>query len=174
MSDTAPIALAGGTIQTQGASEFSGGTFIAPSGVGLGALTLNAPSELDFGGSKGLLAFGGFIDPNHFRLTIDHYFGQGGSSGTDRLIFPFGSQAAADSALPDIAFTYGNTTVSAMDIALGGGLWEIDPVTPVSEPGTWAAAALAFAGLLVTQRRRVQHSLKSRVGVEAAVSAAED
>ncbi len=159
VNNSAGISLAGGTIKTAGASE-AGGTFAAPT-AGLGALTLTAASSLDFSATKGLLAFSGFSDAGNFLLTINNYIGQGGSSGTDRLIFGFASQAAADGSLGDFAFQNGAGTVSAMDIALGGGLWEIAPVTAVPEPGTWATAGLATLLLASAARTRLRRKTLS-------------
>ena len=165
VKDTAAISLAGGTIKTSGASEFTGGTFAAPTGVGLGALTLTANSKLDFDGTKGLLAFGGFSDPSNFTLTIDNYIGAGGSTGLDRLIFAFANQTAADASLPDFAFTYDGTTVAAADTFIGNGLWEITPITAVPEPSTWIGGSLALAALAFSQRRRILSKLNSRLAV---------
>jgi len=146
INDSAGITLHGGTFATGGFSE--GGTGATAHGVG--ALTLNfAGSHLDFGtGTVGILRFASF-SPSSFLLTIDNWTGTPatvGSGSTDRLIFE--SDQSAN--LGGFAFTGYS---GAMEIALGGGLYEIVPVT-TPEPSTYVAAILTATITLVRHRQR--------------------
>jgi autotransporter-associated beta strand protein len=169
VSNTASISLGtsggtgvGGTIARSGAGTVSEGAAVSttnggasftggPSAVGLGALTLNSNSTLDFGtGGVGTLVFASFIPAGQVLNILNwtsNASGPAGVSGVDgtddRLVF------ATDQTSNLSGFSFGG--ISAMEIALGDGFFEI---TPIPEPGTWATGALAFAGLLLTQRRR--------------------
>lgn len=148
INNTASVALAGGT--------FAKGAFNegAANSVGMGVLTLTAAgSRLDFGtGTVGTLSFASFV-PSGNLLTILNWTGLAatvGNGGTDRLIF----NSSQTGNLASFAFSgYG---AGAMQFDLGGGFFEITPVSPVPEPGTYAAGALAFLGLLYSQRRRLR------------------
>ncbi len=144
INDSATMTLAGGTF-TKG-SGFSEGSATS---VGLGALTLTASgSHIDFGtGAVGVLSFAS-LNASAFTLTIDNWTGLANTVGdatTDRLIF----DSDQSSNLGDFQFT--GFGPGAMEIALGGGFFEI---TAIPEPSTWIAGMLAFAMLLYTQRRR--------------------
>ena len=129
----------------------------SPPSAGFGALTLTATgSKLDFGtGTVGILSFAS-VTPStagdFYTLTIDNWTGAAntvGSALTDRLIFS-GTQSAN---LSYFSFTGYN---GATEFSLGNGLYEVAPVTPVPEPSTYAAAALAAAvvGWQLLRRRR--------------------
>lgn len=144
INNSAGLTLHGGTFATGGYSEGSTST------AGLGALTLNITgAHLDFGtGTTGTVRFASF-SPGAFLLTIDNWTGtpaSAGSSSTDRLIF----ESDQASNLGGFAFT-GYT--GAMEIALGGGLWEIVPVVP--EPRTYAAGGLTALALVGRLRKRL-------------------
>jgi len=167
VNNSAGINLNGGTFARTGtASEGTGAKIVngIPTGgsnsVGLGALTLSANSTLDFGSSGvGTLVFTSFT-PNGHTLNILNYINSNanvatntsGVDGTDdRLIFNQDESSNLGS------FSFGG--VSAVEIALGGGFWEI---TAVPEPSTWVAGALALVGLLTTQRRRITRLLRQK------------
>lgn len=154
VNTAAPIALVGGTIAK---GNFSQGS---ASAVGLGALSLTASgSRLDFGsGTVGVLSFASF-DPGAYTLIIDNWTGTAntvGSASTDRLIF----NASQAGNLNSFAFT--GYAPGATQFDLGGGFWEIAPVTPVPEPATYVAGFLAFAAIAAHQRRRILALLKAR------------
>lgn len=165
VNNSAGINLNGGTFARTGTAREGTGAAVVngiPIGgansVGLGALTLNSTSTLDFGtGGVGTLVFTSFT-PNGHTLNILNYINSNANPATntsgvdgndDRLIFNQDESGNLSS------FSFGG--LSAIEIALGGGFWEI---TAVPEPSTWAAGALALVGLLTTQRRRVTRLLK--------------
>ncbi len=150
ISNTRAIELAGGTIAKGNFSEGSAST------AGFGALTLTDDSFLNFGtGTVGVLTFASLdLTTDLNTLTVLNWTGTAntlGSGATDRLIFN-ASQSAAN--LANINFAgFGN---GATQFALAGGYYEVVPVTPVPEPGTYAAGLLIFAALLWSQRRRLR------------------
>jgi fibronectin-binding autotransporter adhesin len=147
------IELAGGTIAK---GNFSQGSTTA---AGLGALTLSDDSRIDFGtGTVGVLSFSRLNNTEALLLTIDNWTGTAGSIGnssTDRLVFQVTSVTGFTSTdLMNFSFTGYS---GAMQHSLGGGFWEITPVSAVPEPGTYAAGALALivvARQYVARRRR--------------------
>jgi hypothetical protein len=149
INNAAGVTLNGGTF-AKGA--FTEGAFNT---VGLGALTLTASSNIDFGtGAVGVLTFASF-NPNGFILTIDNWTGTVGQSGngfSDRLIF----DSDQSSNLSSFIFTgYG---AGAVEVDLNNGFWEI---TPVPEPSTWVTVAFAFAAIgfhALQQRKRANRS----------------
>ncbi len=158
VNNAAPVTLGGGTIAKDNFSEGSA------SAAGLGALTLTANSILNFGtGTVGVLSFAGFtpgVDSELFRLTVDNWTGQANTVGTassDRLIF----NSDQTSNLSSFSFT--GYADGATQFNLGGGYYEIAPMTPVPEPSTYAAAALAAAviGQHLLRRRRRQRLARS-------------
>ena len=151
INNTATMTLAGGTFAKGNFTEGDPGT------VGVGALTLSTGgSHLDFGtGSVGSLTFASFAPAGH-TLTIDNWTGTAGSAGdlgTDRLIF--NSDQSAN--LGSFVFT-GYT--GAIEFDLGGGFYEIVPVTAVPEPSTYIAAAFALGTIGFHQARRLRRRAK--------------
>jgi autotransporter-associated beta strand protein len=151
INDNAGITLHGGTLASGGFSE--GSASVGAHGVG--ALTLSlAGSHLDFGtGTVGTLRFASF-NPASFLLTVDNWTGTPGvvgSAGTDRLLF----ESDQSSNLGSFAFSGYS---GAMEIALGGSLFEVVPVT-TPEPSTYAAGTLALIALLGHWRKRFWKSL---------------
>jgi hypothetical protein len=72
-----------------------------------------------------------------------------GLATDDRLVFAT-SQAANFG-----AFDFGmGAGVNVGQIFLDNGFYEVGVLTPVPEPSTWAAAALALTAIVWTQRRR--------------------
>jgi fibronectin-binding autotransporter adhesin len=152
INDNAGVTLHGGTLASGGFSEGSAGAH------GVGALTLSyAGSHIDFGtGTVGVLRFASF-NPASFLLTIDNWTGTPaivGSAGTDRLLF----ESDQSSNLGSFAFTGYS---GAMEIALGGSLFEIVPVT-TPEPSTYAAGTLTLIALLGHWQKRFWKSLRHR------------
>jgi autotransporter-associated beta strand protein len=156
IGNTAAVILNSGTFARSGAGTVSEGSgahttnggvsSTGTNAVGMGALTLQANSNLDFRTDGiGTLTFASFV-PNGHVLDILNYISIAsglntnisGTDGTDdRLIF----NQDESGALSDFSFN----GISATEIALGGGFFEIVPVTPIPEPGTWAAAVLSAA-----------------------------
>lgn len=166
INNSAGITLAGGTLARSGTGAVSEGvgahrstasTVTGTSSVGFSALTLTANSGLDFGpGGIGTLVFSSFT-PNGHILDILNYTSSAsglnlnvsGTDGTDdRLIF---NQNQSGN-LANFSFN----GISATEIALDSGFWEIVPVTPVPEPSTWIAAALALGAIGYSQRKRLR------------------
>ena len=147
LSDTAAVELAGGTIAR---GEFNEGS---ASTAGLGALSLTATgSRLDFGtGTVGTITFASF-NAGSYTLVIDNWSAaanRGDSAGGDRLIFNSSQEGNLDS----FSFTgYNGATQSD----LGGGFYEVTPVTPVPEPATYLAGLLALCLIAYHQRRRLR------------------
>jgi autotransporter-associated beta strand protein len=146
INNTAPMTLNGGTFAKSGFSE--GGINAA----GVGALTLTAGSQLDFGtGAVGVLTFASFT-PGAYALTIANWTGtanMAGTGSTDRLIFNSDQSGNLNSFL----FT---GYAGAVEFNLGNGYYEITPVTAVPETSTWLAGALSLGalGLHLALRRR--------------------
>jgi hypothetical protein len=123
----------------------------------MGALTLNSSSTLDFGASGvGTLVFASFsrvagtLNITNYTSAADAISQTSGTDGTDdRLIFNQDQTS-------NLAF-FSFNGVSASQIALGDGFFEL---TPVPEPSTWFAGSLVLGTLLLSQRRRVSRLLK--------------
>ncbi|MFN2623421.1 MAG: beta strand repeat-containing protein [Chthoniobacterales bacterium] len=160
INNTATMTLAGGTFAK---GDFSEGSASTP---GLGALTLMASgSHLDFGaGTVGVLTFASFT-PSSFTLTIDNWTGTPntvGSPSTDRLVFASDQNGNLSSFL----FTGYS---GAAEFNLGGGYWEVTPVSAVPETSTWVAAALALGVVtfhLVRRRRTLVAVRSSKISRE--------
>ena len=155
VNNAAPVTLDGGTIAK---GNFSEG---ATNSAGFGALTLaSTGSRLDFGaGSVGALTFASFtagVSPELFSLTIDNWTGTAntvGSGATDRLIF-------ASDQMANLSYFSFSGYDGATQFALGNGYYEVAPMTPVPEPSTYAAAALALLAIGWQQRRRLQKLIR--------------
>ena len=166
----APIILGSGgsaTISTSGSGNVSEGTGAQvtngglPSGsstIGLGSLTLQSNSTIDFSSlSGGTLTFASF-SPGTFTLNILNWTSSASfaslTSGTDgvddRLIFGGGAP-------PNTAFITFNGTPAAF-IPLDTGFYE---VVPIPETSTWIGAALALGAIGVMGRGRFRKKLKS-------------
>ena len=149
INNGATLSLGGGTFAKGNFNEGtagSGGT----STLGLGALTLTATgSTIDFGtGTVGALNFAG-LNPATFTLTINNWTGTAntvGNAGTDRLVFDSDQTSNLSS------FNFTGFAPGAVQFALGGGFFEVDPVP---EPSTWCAAALAAAVIGFQLRHRM-------------------
>ncbi len=156
INNAAGVVLAGGTFAK---GNFNEG---ATNSVGMGALTLTAAgSKLDFGtGTIGTLSFASFI-PSGNILTILNWTGlvaTVGNNATDRLIF--NSSQSGNLA----SFAFSGFAAGATQFDLGGGFFEVTPLSAVPEPGTYAAGALALIALLYSQRRRLRRRVATTQG----------
>ena len=146
INNAADLVLDGGTFFK---GNFSEGT---ASSVGLGNLNLTVDSHIDFGiGTTGTLTFSNFI-PNTNMLVIDNWTGTAntvGSGSTDRLIF------FSDQSLNLSFFSFTGYT-GATEFALGGGYYEIAPLSAVPEmnPAIAVSAITAIAAAIALTRRR--------------------
>jgi nitrogen fixation protein FixH len=67
----------------------------------------------------------------------------------------------------DETLTRGKTSVISDSPGHTAPMAEADyTITLVPEPGTWAAAVLAMAGLILTQRHRIARSVRNRAARE--------
>jgi autotransporter-associated beta strand protein len=147
INNSATITLSAGTFAKGNFSEGSA------SSVGMGTLALTASaSHIDFGtGTVGVLCFASF-SPNAYTLTIDNWTGTAntvGSASTDRLIF--NSDQTIN--LTDFSFTGFS---GATEFALGGGYYEVVPLTAVPEPSTYFAGFFIFVAIGCHERRHVR------------------
>lgn len=154
INNAAGVTLAGGTLSK---GNFSEGSATA---AGMGALTLTASgSRIDFGsGTVGVLTFVSLSAGAH-TLTIDNWTGNlntVGSATTDRLIFN-SSQASNLS-----YFSFTGYEAGATQFDLGGGYYEVAPMTAVPEPSTYLAAAMALLAVGFQQRARLKRLLARR------------
>ena len=154
------VTMNGGTFRPNGHSEGTGSTSLnglvlsGSSSNGIGALTLQSNSTLDFGAAGvGTLTFASFSRTagtlnilNYTNTTESVALQRSGIDGTDdRLIF---NQDQAS----NLAF-FSFNGISATEIALGGGFFEI---VPIPEASTWVSATLSLVALTAfSQRRRV-------------------
>jgi fibronectin-binding autotransporter adhesin len=152
INNAATMTLAGGTFAkgdfTEGTAG-SGGT----STLGLGALTLTAAgSHIDFGaGNVGTLSFASFT-PGAYTLLIDDWTGTAntiGSASTDRLIFDSNQSGNLSS------FWFAGYAPGATQFDLGGGYYEVTPVTAVPEPSTYAGGLLTLLAIGYLKRRQL-------------------
>jgi fibronectin-binding autotransporter adhesin len=179
IGNTTPVNLSGGTFRTAGSSQgaaasttggtvsgnaFTGGSTTSggtvtgtptTSTVGLGKLTLNGNSTLDYYSTKATLVFSSFsvtsgtLDvinyTNNTALSSNNT--NSGVDGTDdRLVF---DTSLTSTQLADINFN----GIAADQIELDGSFYEICPAVP--EPATWAAGFLSLSALGLSQRRRL-------------------
>ena len=154
-------------INTAAALLLSGGTFAkgdyaegAANSAGVGALTLTASgSHLDFGtGTVGVLSFASFSAAGYL-LLIDNWTGTTGAVGTnatDRLIFN------SDQAFNLSNFSFTGYASGAREFDLGGGFFEVAPVTPVPEPSTYAAGCLGLLGVGYSLSRELRRRRSAR------------
>lgn len=152
INDSATISLNGGTINTAGLSEH-GASNNTP---GMGALTLASNSIIDLANGASIIAFapsGGQTWAG--TLSIYNWTGTPGvGGGTDQLYFGNDASGLNSTQLSQIVFySDSGTTPLGMGMILSNG-----EVTPVPEPGTWAAAALALGAVALTQRRRFRRA----------------
>ena len=146
LNNSAGLSLGGGAIALSGFDEGSAAS------VGAGLLSLTASgSRLDFGtGDAGLISLAGF-NPAGFSLLIDNWTGTAETTGsmlTDRLIF------GADQTDNLIYFTFSGYNNGAMQLDLGNGFYEVVPIVPVPEPGTYLAGSIVLFAILFEKRRR--------------------
>jgi len=106
---------------------------------------------VDFGtDTVDVLSFASFASGAN-SLTIDNWTGTAnamGNASTDRLIFDT-SQSSGNLS----SFTFTGYAPGAVQFDLGNGFYEVTAVTPVPEPATYFAGALALAAVAANQRR---------------------
>lgn len=154
INDGADIVLNGGEFNSGGLIE---GT---PSTPGMGALTLLSNSVIDLANGASLLAFANSsAEAWTGTLNIHNWTGTVGvGDGTDQLYFGSDATGLTGTQLSQILFFSDDGTT-----LLGSGMILSDgEVVPVPEPGTWAAAALAFGAIAFMQRRRFRGLLARR------------
>jgi len=130
---------------------------------GLGSLTLQSRSTLDFLRSVNTIVFGqtagvAFVDSGAFKLDIYNYIGDSTPTGNfDHLVF----QQDMSTLTGDFEFWNGSSFIDATAVQLGASsFWEIVPLEPVPEPGTWVAAALSLLTIAFSQQRRFARAIK--------------
>ena len=152
-----PMTLNGGTFNTAGLSEPNTG------GQSIGALTLSSSSILDLGSGASILAFAASNTQTWSAgvLSIYNWSGLQLGNGTDQVFFGNSLGGLTNGQLNQISFysDAGSSQLSSFALILSSG--EIVPgvMTPVPEPSTWAAAALALSAIAWTQRRRFKFAL---------------
>jgi autotransporter-associated beta strand protein len=154
INNSSTMTLNGGTFNTGGLSEHNlSGITITP---GIGALTLSSNSTIDLGAGASILAFAASSAQTWVgTLSIYNWSGTPVTGhGTDQLYFGTDSMGLTLPQLSQIAFYSDSGTTF---LGTGGYTIGMDgEIVPVSEPGTWLAAGLAFGGLGFTQRRRMR------------------
>lgn len=154
IKNTAGVTLNGGTLNLNGFSEGSAGSN------GVGALTLQATSTIDFGASSGsvssVIQFGGITQSvDGSILQIVNWTAAGANA--DHLYFS-GSSSTFTGQFTQAEVSFNG--ISGYQVTDFGTYFE---VSGVPEPSTWAAAALSLAFVGYTQRRRVRKLVPARV-----------
>jgi autotransporter-associated beta strand protein len=131
ISNTAEIALAGGTFSTGGFSET------------VGKMTLTANSTFDFGAGTSRVTFDGASSLGSSTLTVLNWTGTRASAGgTDQLLFT-NSSFVAGTTTSQVQFNIGGTLYSSVFLDAGSNTLEL---VPIPEPGTiFGACALVLA-----------------------------
>ena len=149
INNSATMTLNGGTFNTNGKSE----GMAAMGGAGIGALTLTANSTIDFGTGASILHFSGIGAHTPITgadLAILNWSGLVAGGGTDQLLFTgMASEFMAAYDQSDVSFN-GETGYRLVEF---DGFYEL---TPVPEPGTWAAGLLVIVTLGFSHRKRLR------------------
>jgi autotransporter-associated beta strand protein len=140
------VTLAGGTVSLNGQSEGAAST------PGLGSLTLNSTSTIDFavGTFSSVIEFNSVGAHTSGVLQITNWNGIAFTgNGSERLLFNgvFADFVAAYPNQNDVTF---NGTPGYVPIQFG----DYYEITAIPEPSTWIGAALTLAAIGYTQRRR--------------------
>jgi FG-GAP repeat len=152
INDTVAIILANGTFDTAGLSET------------VGALTLQGTSMIDLGDLNSILRFANSSGQTWSgTLSIYDWSGNPVGGGTDRLYFGSNAGGLTSTQLAQVGF-YSDNGMSFLGYGqiLANGEVVPNGMTPVPEPGTWAAGAL-MAAVLAQQLfgRRKKRTAKS-------------
>ena len=144
ISNTAEVALAGGTLNTGGFSET------------VGKMTLSGNSTLDLGAGASLLTFDGTSTLGTSGLTVLNWSGtQGSTGGTDQLLFT-NSSFVGGTSTTQIQFNVGGTFYAADFRTINGNTIEaIANLTVVPEPATIFGAGALLLALAWRERRRL-------------------
>lgn len=135
---------------------------------GLGALTLQSSSIIDMGNVASIIAFANsLVQSPNWNGTLSIYNWSGialTGNGTDQLYFGNTSAGLSLTQLADFQFYTGPGTGAFLPGAIILPTGEVLPtgMTPVPEPGTWVAGALALLALGYTQRRRFTLAIAKR------------
>ena len=162
ISNSAEIALAGGTFHTGGFSET------------VGKMTLSANSTLDFGTGTSRLTFNGASSLGTSGLTVLNWTGvQGSAGGTDQLLFS-NSSFVGGTNTSQIQFNIGGTFYGANFITINGTTVEaVANLTVVPEPGTIFGAGALVLAIAWRERKRLAlllRRLPARAGLARALS----
>jgi fibronectin-binding autotransporter adhesin len=151
INDSATMTLNGGTFNTGGLSEHGGTNNTA----GIGALTLQSSSIINMGSGTSIVAFADSSTKTWTgTLSIYNWSGdKDNGGGTDQLYFGTDTSGLTAAQLAEVQFYSGNGTGA---FTTGAILLANGELVPVPEPSTYAAAAMAFVTLLITQRRRLK------------------
>jgi autotransporter-associated beta strand protein len=151
--DSAKVGLSGGTLKLNGVSE---GT-TAPTGAGVGAVTLSSNSIIDLANTSVLHFADSSGQTWNGTLSIYNYSGVPYTgNGSEQLLFGSNGSGLTQAQLNSISFYSGAGTGF---LGTGGFAPDLDgEVVPVPEPSTWIGAALALAALGFTQRKRLRAS----------------
>jgi autotransporter-associated beta strand protein len=147
--DSAKVGLSGGTLKLNGVSE---GT-TAPTGAGVGALTLSSNSVIDLANTSVLHFADSSGQAWSGTLSIYNYSGiPFAGNGSEQLLFGSNGSGLTQAQLNSISFYSG---AGAGFLGTGGFAPAMDgEVVPVPEPGSWIGAALALGAIGFTHRKR--------------------
>ena len=161
INDSATMTLNGGTFNSGGLSEHGASNNTA----GIGAVTLQSSSIIDMGNVASIIAFANSLAQaaSWIGSTISIYDWSGipvTGNGTDQLYFGSDSTGLSLAQLADFQFYSGFGTGAFTPGAAILTTGEVVPLSPVPEPSTWLAAALALGAVAYTQRRRLRGLVK--------------
>jgi autotransporter-associated beta strand protein len=143
ISDTAEIALAGGTFHTGGFTET------------VGKMTLSANSTFNFGAGTSRVTFDGASSLGSSGLTVLNWTGvQGSAGGTDQLLFT-NSSFTGGTSTNQIQFNISGTLYGANFITINGTTVEaVANLTVVPEPATIFGSSALLLLIGWRERRR--------------------
>ncbi len=159
INNNATVTLNGGTFNTNKVSEGATGS----GGVGVGALTLQANSVIDFG-SGSTTSILHFAASNLATwtagktLSIDDWSGLYNGGGTEELLFGTNASGLTASQIAEIQFV--NPNDGQAPGVYGARILSTGEICPVPEPSTWVAGALAVMSLVFNQRRRISRLVR--------------
>ncbi len=160
LNNSAPLTLAGGTLNTGGLSEgtVSGGKPTA----GIGALTLAATSVLDLGNGASLVTFANSSAAawtGGATLKVYDWSGNTAGGGTDAVFFGSDATGLTGTQLSQVAF-YSDAGSTFLG---NGGILANGEIVPVPEPAT-VAGALLLVGAAGYKGRRHWRALVRPAG----------
>jgi len=152
-------------IDAGGFSQGTGGTPVVPNSgtIGLGALTMNASSVIDLTGTSVLHFSDSSGQTWTGTLFIWDWSGTATTGGgSEQILFGGTVNGLTAGQLLQVSFysDNGSTLISNTGLILADGEIIPGPMTPVPEPSTWSAAALAFFVVGYIQRKRFAKRLR--------------